>query len=192
MLLKMVPQGSRVALSVNALDNVTNEIRARIYQREKLALEDLGLAVFEFDLRNYFEDKTKIKSDLKDYSMFWATGGNAFVLNLAMHLSGFNNEIHSLLNSKSLVYGGYSAGACVAGSSLRGLDIVDKTDSFPSDYPTSKIIWEGLGLVDYIVVPHYKSEHPESKMIDSVVVELEKLNLPYKSIRDGEVILQAD
>ena len=49
-----------------------------------------------------------------------------------------------------------------------------------------KTIWEGLGLLDYYFLPHYKSDHPESALVDK---ELQKRNEKLKTLRDGEVII---
>jgi peptidase E len=46
------------------------------------------------------------------------------------------------------VYGGGSAGAVVAGPTLRHFETADD----PHDAP--EVIWEGLGLTDSVVVPH--------------------------------------
>jgi hypothetical protein len=38
-------------------------------------------------------------------------------------------------------------------------------------------------------VPHYKSDYPESHLMENVVSFMEREGLPYKTLRDGEVIL---
>jgi peptidase E len=57
--------------------------------------------------------------------MFWATGGNAFVLRKALQRSGVDQVLDARVRAGSLAYGGSSAGACVAGSTLRGLELID-------------------------------------------------------------------
>ena len=185
---QLVPKGSNVALSANALDNMAPETRTRIYDRELKSLTNLGYKVSELDLRDHFDSAKFSPSTLNGYSMIWFTGGNAFVLNLAIRLSGFTDPLLNLLTNEKIVYGGYSAGAVVAGKSLEGINLVDRVDDFPKEYPSNEIIWEGLGLVDYTVVPHYKSEHPESPLIEKVVELLKKKKIAYRAIRDGEVI----
>jgi dipeptidase E len=51
------------------------------------------------------------------------------------------------------------------------------------------VIWEGLGIIDYVIVPHYKSDHPESEIMEEVVEYLIENKIPYKTLRDGEVII---
>lgn len=48
------------------------------------------------------------------------------------------------------------------------------------------IVWNGLGLVDFSIVPHYRSDHDEAEM---AVIFLEKARMPFQAIRDGEVII---
>ena len=37
------------------------------------------------------------------------------------------------------------------------------------DTKIKQTIWEGLSFFDYMILPHYRSEHPESKYIDQEV-----------------------
>ncbi|WP_235782085.1 hypothetical protein [Paenibacillus senegalensis] len=68
-----------------------------------------------------------------------------------MKLSGFDQIIkryHS--EKKNIVYGGYSAGICILGPTLKGIHLVDDPRQKPygEQYPT---IWEGLGIIDYVI-----------------------------------------
>lgn len=45
---------------------------------------------------------------------------------------------------------------------LRGIELVDDPSKVYEVYGTS-ITWEGLGLIDYSIAPHYRSNHPESE-----------------------------
>jgi len=53
-------------------------------------------------------------------------------------------------------------------------------------------VWEDLGLVDYSTAPHYKSDHPESTFIDTSVAYFVKNNMPFKTLRDGDVLILQD
>ena len=120
--------------------------------------------------------------------MVWVCGGNSFILRRAMAQSGFDEVITDLLASDKVVYGGYSAGACVMAPTLLGIDLCDDPEVVPQSYHT-EIIWDGLGLVDYSIVPHYKSNHPESPLLDETVTFLEDRGMPFKTLRDGEAII---
>ena len=85
------------------------------------------------------------------------------------------------------LYAGYSAGACVLAPDLRGLQQVD--DPSIRLYPGQDVIWEGLGLLEYLVLPHYQSDHPESAAIDKEVDYCRAHQIPFRTLRDGDVIV---
>lgn len=50
---------------------------------------------------------------------------------------------------------------------------------------------EGIGLIDFMPVPHYDTpDHPESHLMYNVVEYLNNNNLPYKTLHDGDVIIE--
>ena len=65
--------------------------------------------------------------------------------------------------------------------------MVDDPFQIPSNYP-EYFSWKGMNLIDYMIVPHYHSEHPESSKINDLIVYLKENNLPYKTLHDGEVV----
>jgi dipeptidase E len=103
-----------------------------------------------------------------------------------MRLSGFDEALAEL-RSQDFVYGGYSAGVCVLAPTLHGIQQVDDPTVRP--YATGSVIWEGLGFLDYLVLPHYKSNHPESAAIDRDVDYCLKNGIAFRTLRDGEVII---
>ena len=72
--------------------------------------------------------------------------------------------------------------------SLSGIDLVDDPTVVPEKY-NPETIWEGVGILGYSFVPHYHSDHPDSEDIEKCVAFLDKHNMPYKALRDGEVIV---
>lgn len=115
-------------------------------------------------------------------------GGNTFILRRAMQQSGFDEIITQLVQAAEFVYGGFSAGAVVAGASLDGIQLDDDPVTVPLGY-SPKVIWEGLGLCNFMVVPHYRSNHPESEAINKVVVYMTDNALPFRALRDGEAMV---
>jgi len=73
-------------------------------------------------------------------------------------------------------------------SSFKGLELVDDPEASQKLF-NEDVIWEGVGLLSYLPIPHYKSDHPESAMMDNVVEFMDKENLPYKTLKDGDVIV---
>lgn len=51
-------------------------------------------------------------------------------------------------------------------------------------------IWDGLGILDYCVVPHVDSPgHPESEACDRLADHYRGTGVPFKPLRDGQVIV---
>lgn len=186
----LIPPNKRTAYISNALDFSDDlERRKQSEQADIDQLKSVGLEVEHFDLRNYFNQPGKLESDLRQYGVIWIRGGNVFVLRQAMKLSGFDNVLKNLASEDNgILYGGYSAGVCVLAPSLKGLELVDSIPNKPYGDKVG-IIWEGLNLVPYAIVPHFKSDHPESVKVDEVVAYYKKEGVNYKTLKDGEVIV---
>lgn len=65
---------------------------------------------------------------------------------------------------------------------------VDPPDVVPEGYEP-EIVWEGLGALDYSIAPHFRSDHPESPLIDGVVEYFIQHGMAYRTLTDGEVIV---
>ena len=189
---RLVPVAERnnhAVIIPNALDafDVPDQ-RDETLSRESRDLEQLGFSVEILDLREYFGKQVVLKDKLRDVGFVWTVGGNVFVLRAAMQESGLDAILIFNMREQHFVYGGYSAGACVTGPTLRGLELVDDCKAKPEGYP-KKTIWEGIGLIDYCIAPHYQSDHPESELIEKTVRYFNKHDIPYKALRDGEVVV---
>ncbi len=149
-------------------------------------LEDVGFKVTLLDLREYFDDNEKLAGDIKNYNAIYVRGGNVFVLRKAMGLSGFDKYLIDNRENDNILYIGESAGTCVLGKTLTGLDILDEPVNV---YNNDLVMYEGIGLLDFTPVLHYKSEYVGVKMVDDTVKYMEKNNIKYKTIKDGEVII---
>src|SRR5690606_10768500 len=160
-LLALLGSGKRTAVISNALDNISATARA-IYRDEvydpHAEMRALGLETEELDLRRYFGNPAGLAVALRGYDFVWVTGGNAFVLRRAMKQSGFDDLIVDMLDRDDIVYGGFSAGAVVAAPTLRGIELIDDPAEVPAGYEAEPI-WDGLGLIDYSIVPHFRSPH---------------------------------
>ncbi|NTW15717.1 MAG: type 1 glutamine amidotransferase-like domain-containing protein [Candidatus Moranbacteria bacterium] len=186
----LVPAGNRkTAFIPNALDFSTDSERREKSERSDVEdLSALGLEVERLDLRDYFGLQSELETKLGDFGVIWVRGGNAFVLRKAMKKSGFDEILRRFVGKKELLYGGYSAGICVLSPTLEGIDLVDDPYVDPYGDP-SAASFEGLGIVDYSIVPHYRSDHPESASIEKVVEYLEEKGIRYRTLRDGDVII---
>lgn len=180
-------QNKKVAIIMNAGDNFGPAKRPEYLRKEVASLRDIGLEGEELDLRDYFNDHDMLLAKLQQYGGVWVMGGNSFILRRAMRQSGFDTAASTLVRNNQLVYGGFSAGAVVATQTLRGIDLDDNPNEVPAGYSTD-IIWEGLGFYEKSIAPHFKSNHPESAIIDEVVAYFERESMPYIALHDGEAI----
>jgi dipeptidase E len=168
-LLKLLGGRRRTALILNADDYKGIEDRAASLQREIDELNGSGLEPVEVDLRRYFGKTSELRATLAGFDLVYVRGGNAFVLRRAFHQSGADEIMRQLLENDAIVYAGYSAGPCILGPTLRGIEeSADDPTIIPDGYQ-SPVVWEGLRVLPYAIAPHYRSDHPETAAIDKLV-----------------------
>lgn len=187
-LLRLLGNGRRTALIMNAQDWQSQEDRASDLARESGRLRDIGLEPEEVDLRHYFGDSQGLKKHLSQFDLVWVRGGNIFILRRAFRQSGADIVIPELLQADTIVYGGYSAGVCIMQPHLRGGELVDNPHTVPEGYD-KEIVWDCPGLLPYCVAPHYKSDHPEAPSIDKLVGYYIDNHIPFVALRDGQAIV---
>jgi len=180
---------NKTALVVsNALDFSTDTERInKNVESEINSLSHLGIQANHLDLREYFNRESDLATLVQGVGMLWVHGGNTFLLRQAMRLSGLDNILLKKKIDQSFVYGGFSAGVCVLSPSLKGIHLADEPEVDPIGYK-KEIIWEGLGLIDYYVVPHYRCDHFESHLMEAVADYYNEHKVSFKCIADGEVI----
>lgn len=174
----------------NAIDFTKVDLKRRKEHIEKdvAGLSDIGLEVELLDLKNYFGKEKDLKKKIKNLGGLWVSGGNVFILRQAMKLSGLDVIFKEGSGLENFVYGGYSAAGCVLSPNLKSYEIVDDATELPYE-EQREIIWDGLGLIEYSFLPHFDSYHPESKDVQKEVRYCIENNIPYKTLRDGEVLV---
>ena len=184
--------GPRIAVIANGYDGASATARD-IYRTEVYdpiaEFKALGLDPHEVDLRAHFGDAPSLRERLTSYDLVWVMGGNSFVLRRAMKQSGFDWIIRDMLGDDTIAYGGYAAGAVVAGPTLRGLELMDDPFELPEGYDEPPI-WTGLGLTPFAIVPHYQSRHPEAAAAEKVVSYMRARRTRFRAVCDGEVIVE--
>ena len=171
------------------MDAAPADVRFGGVEREMQALGQLGFVGVELDLRDYFNEPDRLAADLGQFDVAWFRGGNCFMLRYALARSGGDRVLLTQLENDAIVYAGYSAGPCVLAPSLKGLDLVDEPHDVEENYEESPI-WDGLGVLSFAFVPHFESPgHPESEAMNNVVAHYEANGTPYKTLRDGEVLV---
>ncbi|TCJ32618.1 hypothetical protein [Parafrankia sp. BMG5.11] len=105
-LLRLLGDGRRTALILNAQDWKAPEDRATDLAQEGERLESIGLQPEEADLRQYFGRLDESRRALVGCDLVWVRGGNVFVLRRAFRQSGADGVIPELVNGDAVVYGG--------------------------------------------------------------------------------------
>lgn len=179
---------NKICLIPNSRDIYPDGERKTIgIQADAKELENLGFNVTIISLKDYFNNKEELLKKLEEFNAFYVIGGNTFALRQAMYLSGFDKYLKTLENNPNYLYAGYSSGICVLAKDMHGLEICDNPNINPYGIDT---IWEGLGYFNYIFLPHYKSNHKETKLIDEAVEYCNKNHIKYKTLHDGDVIIE--
>ncbi|MEK6874923.1 MAG: Type 1 glutamine amidotransferase-like domain-containing protein [Nanoarchaeota archaeon] len=125
-----------------------SHVELEYVKESKQELFDLG--VRKDHLKVLQLDHTVTLEDVDDVDVIYVCGGNTFYLLDRMRKSRFDTVVKSLV-AKDVVYIGVSAGSIVAGPSIEiaGMGIPpDENDVAMNDFT-------GLGLVDFVVTPHY-------------------------------------
>lgn len=180
----------KAAYIKNSQDDLPAEQRNFSTPQRKELYEQLGFEFEEVDLRDYFGKATELEAKLQDFGSVWCAGGNTFILRRAMKASGLDEILKKRLAEDTILYGGWSAGACITARSLKGLERGDRPEPsiVPDVYPIKETIWEGLGLVDFTIVPHMDQDWFKADA-EQCIRQLTELGVDYRPLNDGQVII---
>lgn len=119
-------------------------------------LQAMGFYVFDVDLNGMKE--VTLRKELSGVDIIFVAGGNTFYLLEHAQKSGFNTLVKELVKN-DVIYIGSSAGSVLAGPNI---EMVDQFD----DKTVAKLAsFDGLGLVDFVVLPHYAPDKKEYKRV---------------------------
>lgn len=167
------------ALIENAADLYPEDRKGFVLETRK-KLESLGMNITLVDLKEY-NDPDKLYDELSKYDVIWSGGGNVYYLRWLMRESGFDEVIKKLL-SEGIVYGGGSAGAIVAGPTLKAFDSIDD----PSAAPV--IINEGLSLTNEVIIPHWGVDDIQNKL-NEIEEYYKKTDYNFHTLSDEQTLL---
>lgn len=187
--------GGRAAVIFNALDEHRDDSGLlpvdpspdREPNASISALTSLGFAHAELDLRDFFNDHAGLRDRLDQVDLVWVSGGNTFVLARAMEVSGFAAAAAPGVQAGRLIYAGYSAGACVTGPDLQGIDLMDDASAVPAGYPETTTTPPALGWVPWRTVPHWRSDGGEPSAT-AAAEHLAAAGLKFRTLSDGDAI----
>ncbi|MGB3370480.1 MAG: Type 1 glutamine amidotransferase-like domain-containing protein [Rhodococcus sp. (in: high G+C Gram-positive bacteria)] len=176
----------RVAVIANAADSWPEAARLSAVTSELRGLRELGYDPMELDLRDFAGRKDELEAELDSVETVWLRGGNTFVLRSRLHQSGADEALASRVRDGSLVFAGYSAGACVASASLRGIEAADDpAEATPTTGESP--LWTGLGLVDVSFVPHFRSILDENDVGEAMVERYRRDGVEHLTLTDDQV-----
>lgn len=142
------PDDTRIVSVENAADVVTEGPRGWV-EAVRGGLIELGYHVQSVDLREHFaSDTTELAGVFKHADIIWVCGGNAAYLGWITHRSGAYDLIRAQVFAGT-VYAGWSAGAVLAGPTLRHIDKIEDVTAVPGEVPE-----DGLNLYDRVIIPH--------------------------------------
>lgn len=182
---RFIDEGSgslRLALISNAKDHYKESIKKKKTRNYYDHFSELG---FDVEVLDLLETKSSrdLKNKLQKFDVVWVMSGNTFHLRSAMHQSGFDTIIHKLV-SGGLVYAGDSAGAVVAGESLKGFEDSDSLDT------VENVIYDGLELTHHIILPH--SDNSDYSRAINKVKSLYEAKGSLIELKDSEFITIED
>jgi dipeptidase E len=187
-LLNLLGGRTRTALILNADDYKNPADRDASLQRELTELRGLGLDPTEIDLRDYFARESELRPLLTGFDLVYLRGGNVFILRRALRQSGADRILADLLAQDAVVYAGYSAGPCVLGPTLRGIEgSEDDPGTVPDGYDEA-VIWDGLGLLPFAFAPHYRPETAVGGATPVVDYYIDH-HIPFVALRDGQALV---
>ncbi|WP_278265105.1 Type 1 glutamine amidotransferase-like domain-containing protein [Nocardia sp. AG03] len=177
----------RVAVIPNACDAWPAAWSAAVTS-DVTPLAALGYSPEVLDLRDYVGQPAQLEKTLRSYPLVWVRGGNTFVLRAQFARSGADSVLPALLAEDALVYAGYSAGACLLGPDLHGLETMDDPGEV---LPATGIAprWDGLGLVDRHLVVHLDSPTDPDGESAKLLAGYRAENTPHWALTDADVLL---
>ncbi|MEI9966862.1 MAG: Type 1 glutamine amidotransferase-like domain-containing protein [Candidatus Moraniibacteriota bacterium] len=119
-------------------------------ERDRDTLKELGFQVEDIDLKVTRHEE--LKAALTQVDIIFVAGGNTSYLLEQAQKSGFLNIAKDLVHSGT-IYIGSSAGSLLAGPNIE----VDKIYS-EGEFEKELMSYEGLGLVDFVILPHANKE----------------------------------
>ena len=174
------PKDIKLALIENAAD-VYDDDSTDWADENREAIKARGYQVELLDLRNFKSNPKSLQEKLASKDAIWLGGGNTFYLRWVLKDTGADEIIRRLV-SNGTVYGGGSAGAIVAGPTLKHFEDADD----PHDSPS--IVLEGLHLTDTVVVPHVANEK-YGKAMEKIEARLKRDGYNTIAITDDQAVV---
>lgn len=143
-------------------------------------LKEKGFNVKDVDIKGKTEQE--LLQELKDADIIFVAGGNTFYLLEKARESGFDKTAKEFVE-KGVIYVGSSAGATLAGPNIEPVKPFDN----PAEAPGLKS-FEGLNLVDFIILPHFGEEKYKQKY-EEIVREYSEKGYKLITLTDNQAVI---
>jgi dipeptidase E len=179
----------KIAVITNAKDYKTPQDRREKIEDNFNYYRSIGLEPTEIDLRPYFH-KPGAEKLLSKHNFVWLAGGNVFLLRRALSYTGLDRFFYDMVRKNEVILGGESAGAIIMGPTLKysEMDTDEDSPGYIPDAYQKDVIWDGLDLITYVPVPHYKTPDYGAE-IDAYIANLDKAGIPHKDMTDEQAIM---
>lgn len=147
---------------------------------DRNTLKAQGFKIREISL--HLKNAEALAKEIADCAIIFVAGGNVFYLLQEVRKSGFDTVLNQMLSSQ-VVYVGSSAGSVLVGPDI---EVIAELDD-PLEAPELKN-YKGLGLVDFIVLPHY-NQAENGGMYNRITEKALALGFKTKLLQDSEYIL---
>jgi dipeptidase E len=149
---------------------------------DKMKLRLLGFHMKDIDLKDKTQEQ--LQSELSGMDAIFVSGGNTYYLLDHVVKSGFGTLVKDLVK-KGVVYIGSSAGSALACPTIEHIeDFDDKSIVNLSSY-------EGLGLTQTLLLPHYGEAKYEQKFA-TIVKDWKEKGHELLLLRNSEVLVVTD
>ena len=146
------------------------------FKNDRKSLVDAGFTVSDYTITDKTRDE--IEQTIRNHDVIYVSGGNVFYLLQKIQQSKCADVI-KIYVEQGKIYIGTSAGSIIAGPDIypaRRLGKVEKAPNLKG--------YKGLGLVDFVVLPHWGSEDHKKIYLD------ERLEHTYNT--NNKIILLTD
>jgi dipeptidase E len=140
------PKDIKLALIENAADTYPEGKRAWVDQN-RTAIQSHDFDVEIIDIKKFKGKLDELKDKLATKDVIWFGGGNTYYLRWLLKDTGTDQLLGELVK-QGIVYGGGSAGAIIAGPTLKHFETADDPNEAP------EVLLDGLHFADAVVVPH--------------------------------------
>lgn len=151
-------------------------------EKDREDLIKMKFNVIEIDISKL--SKEDIIEKFNSVNAIFVAGGNCFYLLQQLKIKDVLQELIEFANNK--IYIGSSAGACIICPSI---DYLEKLDD--KSQATLLNNYKAMNLVDFYILPHYKSKEKYTKLADEIENEYKKYKF-IKLTNEQAIIIKND